>query len=63
MLDGQTSGRRRFPCGYSEGVIHTDMILDEGVKLIQKMHTANSFLRAVREALDGGRDEGLDFGI
>lgn len=41
-----------FSSGYSENAVHTNFVLHEGVKLLQKPYSPNTLLRAVRETLD-----------
>jgi len=41
-----------FVSGYSEGAVHTDFILDEGLQLVQKPYHRNDLLRTVRQVLD-----------
>lgn len=41
-----------FSSGYSESAIHTDFVLHEGLKLLQKPYAPNELLQAVRKALD-----------
>jgi PAS domain S-box-containing protein len=41
-----------FSSGYSEEAIHSDGVLHEGLRLIQKPYVPTSLLRAVRKALD-----------
>ncbi|MBM4163433.1 MAG: PAS domain S-box protein [Lentisphaerae bacterium] len=42
-----------FCTGYSLSAIHTNFVLDEGLRLIQKPYRPNDLLRKVREVLDG----------
>jgi two-component system cell cycle sensor histidine kinase/response regulator CckA len=43
--------------GYSENAVHNDFVLEEGIPLIQKPHSSEELLRAVRKVLDGeGKD-------
>ncbi len=44
--------RALFASGYSENAIHTNFVLREGFRLIQKPFSREALLRAVREALD-----------
>lgn len=44
-----------FSSGYSEGAIHTNFVLKEGTKLIQKPYAARDLLGRVREILDDTR--------
>jgi len=41
-----------FASGYSMNAVHTNFILDEGLRLIQKPYLREDLLRRVREALD-----------
>ena len=41
-----------FTSGYSENAIHTNFVLHEGLRLLQKPYAPADLLRAVREALD-----------
>ena len=41
-----------FASGYSESAIHTDFILHEGIRLVQKPYHHSELLRAVRDTLD-----------
>jgi len=41
-----------FTSGYSEGTVHTNFILDEGVELLPKPYSRNELLMTVRRALD-----------
>ncbi len=41
-----------FASGYSTGGIHTDFILDEGMRLLLKPYQRDTILREVRDALD-----------
>jgi PAS domain S-box-containing protein len=41
-----------FASGYSENAIHTNFVLQEGMKLIRKPYNTAELLRAVRTALD-----------
>jgi CheY-like chemotaxis protein len=47
-----------FSSGYSEGSIHTDFVINQGVRLIAKPYRKPVLLRAVRELLDGPAPEG-----
>lgn len=42
-----------FTSGYSENAVHTDFVLKEGIRLLQKPYERDQLLRRVREALDG----------
>lgn len=44
-----------FSSGYSENAIHTDFIIQEGLRLIQKPYHRYDLLRTVREILDEGQ--------
>lgn len=44
-----------FASGYSDGAIHTEFVLHEGLRLIGKPYTSSTLLRAVREALDAAK--------
>ncbi len=44
--------RALFCSGYSENAVHTDFVLHEGLRLIQKPYAPAALLRAVRSALD-----------
>lgn len=48
-----------FASGYSENAIHTNFVLEKGMKLIRKPYNANELLRRVREMLDGASDDGV----
>lgn len=41
-----------FASGYSENAIHTNFVLQEGMKLIRKPYNTTELLRAIRTALD-----------
>jgi PAS domain S-box-containing protein len=41
-----------FASGYSENAIHTNFVLQEGMKLIRKPYDTSALLRAIRTALD-----------
>lgn len=41
-----------FCSGYSENVIHTDFVVEEGVHIITKPYRREGLLRAIREVLD-----------
>ncbi len=41
-----------FTSGYSENAIHTDFILNEGLRFLQKPYAPNALLEAVRSTLD-----------
>jgi PAS domain S-box-containing protein len=41
-----------FVSGYSQGTIHTDFMLDQGLMWLQKPFTPDALLRKVRQALD-----------
>ncbi len=43
-----------FASGYSMNAVHTNFVLDEGMKLIQKPYQRDTLLHRVREVLDGG---------
>jgi two-component system cell cycle sensor histidine kinase/response regulator CckA len=45
-----------FSSGYSEDAIHTNFIIKKGLRLISKPYRKETFLSAVREALDTGKD-------
>ena len=47
-----TDVRFLFASGYSLSAVHTDVILDQGVRLIQKPYRRDTLLRGVRAALD-----------
>jgi len=47
-----------FASGYSEDSIHTDFVLDRGVRLLQKPFVSEALLRSVRETLDGAANAG-----
>ncbi len=46
-----------FTSGYSENAVHTNFILKQGLRLIQKPYLPDALLRAVRDILDNDRDE------
>ncbi len=41
-----------FTSGYTEGALHTNFVLDEGVVLLEKPFARNDLLRALRRVLD-----------
>ena len=41
-----------FSSGYSESAIHTDFVIEDGLRLIQKPYRRDSLLREVRQVLD-----------
>jgi len=41
-----------FVSGYSDSTVHTDFILEAGLRLLQKPYQRDSLLRAVRATLD-----------
>jgi len=41
-----------FASGYSMNAIHTNFVLDEGMRLIQKPYLRDNLLRRVRSVLD-----------
>jgi PAS domain S-box-containing protein len=45
--------RAIFSSGYSENAVHTNFVLHEGLRLIQKPYAPEALLHAVRDALDG----------
>ncbi|MEO2178198.1 MAG: PAS domain S-box protein [bacterium] len=46
-----------FASGYSEGGIHTDFILEQGLEFVQKPYHSALLLKKVRQILDGYGDE------
>ncbi len=44
--------RYLFTSGHSKNTVHSDFVIREGVRLIQKPYRLNDLLRALREALD-----------
>jgi CheY-like chemotaxis protein len=42
-----------FCSGYSESAIHTNFVIDEGVRLISKPYSGKLLLHVAREILDG----------
>ena len=46
-----------FTSGYSENAVHTNFVLHDGVRLIQKPYSLVTLLRAVRAALDESNHE------
>ena len=47
-----------FSSGYSENAVHTNFVLHEGLKLIQKPYAPDVLLRSIREVLDGEDEQG-----
>lgn len=43
-----------FSSGYSEDAIHTDFVIHEGLRLVQKPYSRQILLREVRQILDAG---------
>jgi CheY-like chemotaxis protein len=48
-----------FSSGYSENAIHTDFVIHEGLRLIQKPYSRQILLREVRQILDSRPNGGL----
>ena len=49
-----------FASGYSPDAIHTDFVVDEGIRLVPKPYQKSSLLKAIRDELDGQRDTTKD---
>lgn len=41
-----------FTSGYSEEAIHTDFVIQEGLRIVKKPYSRNDLLRAIRQILD-----------
>ena len=44
-----------YTSGYSNGAVHKDFVLDDGLALLQKPYAPEVLLKAVRDRLDTGR--------
>ena len=44
-----------FASGYSQNAVHTNFILHEGLKLLQKPYSTEELLKTIRETLDNNR--------
>ena len=52
MCESKYDLRYLFASGYSMNAVHTNFILDEGLRLIQKPYGRDDLLRRVRDILD-----------